>query len=72
MWPPTNMANQTYTYQQIGIARTPFDEKSERLDNPDSLMKLGVVLKSMIHSTSQTFFKGPETFSHIWLLFIFT
>jgi tRNA (adenine37-N6)-methyltransferase len=66
-----NMPLPQYTYQQIGIAHTPFHEKFGTPRQPGLVKEAQGRIEIHAPYNRADAFDGIETFSHIWLLFHF-
>ena len=65
------MSEHLYTYQQIGIAHTPFNEKFGTPRQPGLVKEAQGQIEIFAPFNRVDAFLGLEAFSHIWLLFHF-
>jgi len=65
------MSGNNYTYQKIGIARTPFNEKFGTPRQPGLVKEAQGHIEILSPFNRVDAFSGLEQFSHIWLLFHF-
>ncbi|MFN7824257.1 MAG: tRNA (N6-threonylcarbamoyladenosine(37)-N6)-methyltransferase TrmO [Pseudobdellovibrionaceae bacterium] len=60
-----------FTFQAIGVARTPFKDKFGIPRQPSLASRLKGLLKFQDHPDLKTALKSMETFSHLWVVFVF-